>query len=445
MNRETDPVDACRGRVLVVASELPPGPGGIGTHAHQLSVALDELGFDVALLGSQHYAAPAEQKRFRESSPIAISRLPDGPNPLVTARRRLSALRRALSAHRPDVVIASGGRVLWFAVPASVRAGVPVVSVIHGSELGGPAWQRRLTRRVIEQSDRVVAVSAFTAGLIREMAAHVDATVIPNGADGTRFAPDPSRRQRFRERWGLGDRPVVLTVGNLTERKGQRKVIEALPAVAESVPDVAYVLVGAPTDREDMAARAAELGVSDRLFITGQLDSDEVTDAYAAADLFAMTSTSTSSGDVEGFGIAVVEAALSGIPAVVAAGTGAAEAVIDGRTGLVSSTEATPLATALASLLTDGRRRVSMGREANLCARSSGTWRHRAADYGEILDELVAAKRKPRIVVISHTEHYRATDGSIVAFGPTTREIDHLATLASELVHVAPLHGGPPP
>jgi glycosyltransferase involved in cell wall biosynthesis len=48
-------------------------------------------------------------------------------------------------------------------------------------------------------------------------------------------------------------------------------------------------------------------------------------------------------------------------------------------------------------------------------------------------------------VVVSHTEHYRAADNSIVAFGPTTRELDHLATLASELVHIAPLHDGPAP
>ena len=67
-------------RVLVVASELPPGPGGIGTHAHQIAVGLARTGHAVHLLGSQHYAPEAEQRRFRSDSPIPITRLPPPPH-----------------------------------------------------------------------------------------------------------------------------------------------------------------------------------------------------------------------------------------------------------------------------------------------------------------------------------------------------------------------------
>ena len=76
-------------------------------------------------------------------------------------------------------------------------------------------------------------------------------------------------------------------------------------------------------------------------------------------------------------------------------------------------------------------------------ARTEGSWAHRVTRYGEVLDK-VASERRPRIVVVSHTEHWRTDDGTIVGFGATTRELDHLATLFSELVHVAPLYDGPP-
>lgn len=50
-----------------------------------------------------------------------------------------------------------------------------------------------------------------------------------------------------------------------------------------------------------------------------------------------------------------------------------------------------------------------------------------------------------RILIISHTEHFRGEDGRIYGWGPTIREINHYPELFEEVVHIAPLHPGPPP
>jgi glycosyltransferase involved in cell wall biosynthesis len=363
-----------------------------------------------------------------------------------TARARLRAIRRALDRERPDVVVASGGRILWLVAAALRRRTVPWVAVVHGSELGGPAWQRRLTRRALGRADAIVAVSDFTARLLsdalggRPHPVHV----IHNGADDDRFAPDGDRARSFRARHGLGDRPLVVTVGNVTTRKGQHLVVEALPHLLSRVPDARYVVVGRPTEAGALRDRARGLGVDDHLHVVGMVGADEVVDAQRAADVFAMTSTATADGDVEGFGIAVVEAALCGVPAVVTRGTGAQEAVVDGRSGIVVDPTAASIGDALADLLSDPPRRARMGEEARAAALRSGTWTHRAVQYGEVLDD-VASGGRPKVVVVSHTEHWRGPDGTVVGLGSTTRELDQLATLASELVHVAPLHAGPPP
>jgi phosphatidylinositol alpha-1,6-mannosyltransferase len=432
-------------KILVVSSELPPGPGGIGTHAHAVATALAREGRAIELLGCQHYCSNAERAKFNRNSEVRITTLGDGGDPVRTAHRRLTQVIAAVRSFQPDVILASGGRITWLAALASRRTRVPVVAVAHGTELGGPGWQRWLTHRALDGCDRVIAVSNYTAELVRHLGVTAPTlVVVPNGADDGRFEPDPLRRSAFRARHGLGDCPVVLTVGNVTERKGQHLVVEALPTLVESVPDVRYVAVGRPTEAAALQERARRLGVLDHLLLLGQVDADEVTDAHAAADVFAMTSTATDSGDVEGFGVAVLEAALSGVPAVVTTGTGAQEAVVDCETGLVVAQAGTAIAGALESLLTDPARRAAMGAAAERSARASGTWAHCGKQYAAILDEVVRGAR-PRIVVVSHTEHYRATDGSIVAFGPTTRELDHLATVASELVHIAPLHDGPAP
>lgn len=440
----TEPVEvgAAR-RVLVIASELPPGPGGIGTHAFAVARELDAQGRSVRVLGSQHYVPEAEWLEFNRQSPFPVDRLPDGADPVRTAVARRRAIAAAIRDHRPDVVLVSGGRVMWLAAPLARRAGLPFVAVAHGTELGGAAWQRALTRRSFDMATVVVAVSEFTAGLVRELGVQRSIEVIPNGADGDRFRPDAVRRERFRTAHGLGGGPIVLAVGNVTERKGQHLVVRALPALVGRFPNLTYVLVGQPTDAAELQREATRSGVGDHLRVLGQLDADDVVDAHAAADVFAMTSTSTSGGDVEGFGIAVVEAALSGVPAVVTSETGAAEAVVDAVTGVVVDGDPASVGAAVTSLLDDAERRGRMGRRAEELARSGGTWAHRGRRYGQVLDQ-VAAGSRPRIVVVSHTEHWRADDGSIVGFGPTTRELDHLASLASELVHVAPLYAGPP-
>lgn len=431
-------------RVLVVASELPPGPGGIGAHAHAVATELQRQGRQVTVLGSQHYVGEDERTAFNSRSPVPVVTLPDGPDPARTALARAAAIRRVIRDTAPDVIIGSGGRLLWLVAPLARHAGVPLVAVAHGTELGWSGWKRSLARRAFDSATAVVAVSEFTAGLARAFGVSRPIDVIPNGADGDRFAPSAERRARFRAQHAIGDRPMVLTVGNVTERKGQHRVVDALPLLVRSVPDVVYVVVGRPTEADGLRRRAEALGVAEHLVLLGQLDPDEVFDAHAAADVFAMTSTSTGDGDVEGYGIAVVEAALSGVPAVVTRGTGAEEAVVDGATGTAVENRPEAIAEALGKLLSEPSLRRSWGRAAEATARKSGTWAHRAEQYGRVLDRTVSGGA-PRIVVVSHTEHWRTSDGSVVGFGATTRELDQLATLASELVHVAPLHPGPPP
>ena len=436
------------GRVLIVASEFPPGPGGIGTHAFELARHLAEGGHEVHVLACQHYVDESSIDEFNRSCSFGFTRLIDAPDPARTAAGRLRQLRRAIHEHRPDVVVASGGRVVWLAALACRSRRVPWLAVAHGSELGGPAAARAATRLAFGQSDAVVAVSEFTRD--RVFAAGIRPRrieVVPNGADAVRFRPDAEAGARFRVDHGLGEHPVVLTVGNLTERKGQHAVVAALPMVVARVPDVRYVMVGRPTTGEAIRRQAAQLGVADHLLIVGQLGADELLGAYNAADVFAMTSTETADGDIEGYGIAVVEAALTGVPAVVSAGSGAAEAIQPDRTGLlVDPADPTSVSEGLGSLLVDTDRRNTMGAAARVRALAEQTWGDRVERYDRLISSMIhpLGPRPRRLLVVSHTPHHLGPDG-LVGFGPTVRELDQLSTLFDELVHVAPLLDGDPP
>ncbi len=452
-------------RILLVASEFPPGPGGIGTHACAVASGLADLDHDVRVLACQHYVEPDERSRFNSSFSFPIETLADSSNPGGTALARLRQIRSALRNHRPDVVVISGGRTEWLVALACQLARVPYVAVVHGSELGGSRWARKLTMAALNRAEHIIAVSDFTASRLEPQANRLPPiTIIHNGADSQRFSVDPDAGARFRSAFGVGSRPMVVTVGNVSERKGQHAVVRSLPLVVDQVPDVVYVVIGRPAEVHVLRQIADELGVNENLIVTGALDSADIVAADNAADVFAMTSVETTDGDIEGFGIAVIEAALCGTPAIVSRGTGAEETVIDGETGIVVDAKSPQsVANALISLLSDPSLRAEMSAAAQRRAQTECNWERRLTEYEMVLQDVVnrpIVKHRVRAgcphaaanpaetrnaVVISHTPHHMTDDGSVVGFGPTLRELDRLASLFDELVHIAPLHSEPPP
>ncbi|HUO52959.1 MAG TPA: glycosyltransferase family 4 protein, partial [Gemmatimonadaceae bacterium] len=423
-------------KLLLLSSEFPPGPGGIGTHAAALAARLTAMGWEVTVLSRQDYASDEEVAAFNAAQPYRIVRFKAVAGSLVEAAYRYRVAARIIREWNPDAMLASGERSVWLAWRLARIRRTPWIAVGHGTEFGlQSALERRLNRRAFTSATMIVCPSEYTrarmhaAGIRgrREM-------VIPNGADESvfRILPDGAR--------GSTAGPLLLTVGNLTERKGQDVVIRALP----SLPGVRYEMIGLPTRREELAALAKELGVLDRVEFLGRLPQEEVVRRMNACDLFVMTSRNTRSGDFEGFGIAVVEAALCGKTAVVASGSGLAEAIVAGETGtLVREDDPRDTARAIQELLRDGMKRKRMAAAAHARALAEQTWTRRAAQYDEALRE---AMRPPgrKLVVISDTPHQRRGD-TIVGWGATVREIDHLSALFDEVVHVAPVSDAPAP
>ncbi|MEM6795406.1 MAG: glycosyltransferase, partial [Acidobacteriota bacterium] len=184
--------------------------------------------------------------------------------------------------------------------------------------------------------------------------------------------------------------PLLVTVGTLSERKGQDLVIQALPEIRRQIPEVRYAAIGMDHASGALTALARAVGVEDLVHFPGRLSAEEVRAFLGTADLFVLPSRRTAGGDVEGFGIAVVEAALCGTPAVVSSGSGLVEAIRDGETGLAVEPESpAALARAITELLSDDARRRAMASRAQERARSEQTWERRGGQYFRALEELV--------------------------------------------------------
>jgi phosphatidylinositol alpha-1,6-mannosyltransferase len=191
----------------------------------------------------------------------------------------------------------------------------------------------------------------------------------------------------------------LLTVGHVTERKAQDVVIRALPDVLRHFPDTHYLVAGLPTRRAEFAQLANELGVSRHVHFLGVVSDELLPRLYNLADLFVLVSRQAADGDVEGFGIVVQEAALSGRPSVVSRECGLEEAIQEGITGLaVPPDDPHATAEAIIALLRDDHRRRVMGEQAQQTAQQA-TWSQRIAAYDRVLRDLLSS-RQPSAVAL---------------------------------------------
>ena len=374
-------------RILIVASEFPPGPGGIGTHAYEIARHLLGFGHEVRVVASQDYASGDEIARFGAALPFSLVRLRRIPTPIAKLALRSGILAREVTRWRPDVMLATGDREIY--VAALLGGLVPWVAVEHGRTPTAP-WERRVKRWAFGRADAVVSVSNYSAKrLLEQDVTPRRSSVITNGADPDRFAPGTAadRRAALAE-LGLSEGHIIVSVGHVSERKGQDLLIRALPRILESIPDAHYAIVGKPTRAPEFGELAAQLGVADRVHFLGQVDSARLTRLLAGADVHAMTSRHTAD-QFEGYGIAVVEAAFCGKASVVTGDSGLAEAVIDGQTGLVARPEdPADIARAVVALLGNDQRRREMGAAARQRALAEQTWHHTAKQFEAVLAEV---------------------------------------------------------
>jgi len=381
-------------RLLIVSSEFPPGPGGIGNQAHQLALHLGHAGWDVAVITPQDYVSPDRAAAFNTRQPFRIVPVTSGRGRLLEAQHRWRVARRVVSEHKPDLMVGTGLSGVHVVSALDFTRSRPVAAVAHGSEFGGGTRARLLSRVAYERMTAVVAVSQFTRGVIERAGIRPRRVeVIPNAADAGRFSVMPDNASRaFREAAGFGDLPLILTVGQVSDRKGQEIVIRALPAILEQRPTAHYVMAGLPTLEAPLSAIARDLGVRDHVHFLGSVPDDDLVAWMNCADVFVMASRETATGDCEGFGIAVVEAALCGTPAVVTRQSGLIEAIEEGVTGLaVPENDVPSTARAIVSLLTDPARRRAMGDAARARAERQQTWRTCAAEYDALFRDLCAS------------------------------------------------------
>ncbi len=226
--------------------------------------------------------------------------------------------------------------------------------------------------------DAIVAVSdgvrrsLLAAGVPPERVA-----AVPNGIEPPppRDAPPPGP-------------PVFLTVARLSAQKGHAALLRAAPAVLVGAPDARFRLVGAGPLGNQLRALAAELGIGHAVDFLGPRD--DVPELLCNATAFVLPSR------FEGLPLALLEAMGRGLPVVATDVCGSADAVEDGRTGLlVPGRNPLALAAAMLRVIDDPDAARAMGARARRAVLRDFSAARMAADTARHYDRLLAARAAP--------------------------------------------------
>jgi phosphatidylinositol alpha-1,6-mannosyltransferase len=218
------------------------------------------------------------------------------------------------------------------------------------------------------------------------------AAIIPPGVDRERFRPlDDQERARARAELDLPTKGrLVVSVSRLVPRKGMDVLVEAASLLAADRPELTVAIAGGGRDRLRLERHIASRAAPVRLL--GPVPDEALPRLYGCADVFAMLCRDRWAGlEQEGFGIVFLEAAACAVPQVAGDSGGAAEAVVDGATGLVvhRPRDAEEVARSLAPLLDDEGLRHRLGRAARARVETSFDYETLAGRLGGALGKLV--------------------------------------------------------
>ena len=119
--------------VLLITSEFPPQPGGIGNHALHLAKSLSENGLNITVIADQRSVKGAEEAHFDESNNFKTVRIPRKKLVFFTYLKRIIASYKV--SKNSELVIVSGKFSLWIGGLLSILTRKPIIAIIHGSEL----------------------------------------------------------------------------------------------------------------------------------------------------------------------------------------------------------------------------------------------------------------------------------------------------------------------
>jgi phosphatidyl-myo-inositol dimannoside synthase len=383
-------------KVLLITWNYPPKTGG-----------MENMLFEVV-----RQLIPTAQVDI--IAPFADSSKDESENPrLVRAGRKglLSFFIHAYGAgihlareSKYDVIMTGSALVLPIAYLLGILFRLPVVAIIHGLDIIYPNSLYQVAMRfLLPRCRHIIANSRMTKHFAIEHGAASDrVTVINPGIDVSEF--DHARDSHdIRRQYGIDNHRFILSAGRLVKRKGILEFVSnALPHIVKTDPDTVLVIIGenpsqSLAHRDDLMTQIqyeiARLGLQENVRLLGWTTREDLIALYQSCDVFILPAINVP-GDIEGFGIVLLEANAAGKPVVATTVGGISDAVADGMSGILIEPEKwTAIAQSVTNLLHDDELRQKLGRQGRERAENEFDWKIIGRKYRKLLASIMSPEQ----------------------------------------------------
>jgi phosphatidylinositol alpha-1,6-mannosyltransferase len=297
----------------------------------------------------------------------------------------------ALIGKKYDVILLGScllGNVGWFARKITKK---PVVAVAHGLDLtyANKFYQKFWVQKFIKSLDKIIAVGNETVKVAKEKGIPENKIAfIPNGVDTEKchgnhqrseiekIISEPAENKKF-----------ILTSGRLAKRKGVAWFIRnVMPKLPENV---IYIVAGDGPDKENIQNAVSENNLEKRVKILGYVSNETRNILFNACDLFIQPNIKVP-GDMEGFGISVIEAASCKIPVLASNIEGLRDAIIEGQNGFpIESENPEAWIKKINGLLPNDNFRKEFGERARQFVIDNFRWEKIAGKYLDEIEKLL--------------------------------------------------------
>lgn len=319
-------------KILLITTEFPPGPGGIGNHAYNLAKYLKINDIDNEVLTVSDFTDKDSERNFDAKQNFEIVRFKRYKNRIKTYRERIKTIRETVKKVNYSHIIFSGRFALYSSLFLKNYHGkVKLIAVAHGGDVNVEnSIERNYVNKALTKMDLIIPVSNYSRSKLSPAIDIKKVVVIPNG-----FDLDNMEKIKVSEKIFDNGRLNLVSVGTIWPRKGHHNVLNAFSKILQSYPEAKYSIIGRLADTSKVNVFFEDEKLKSHLIVHGPVSNEEMHKVLNGSQIFILLSESQSDGDFEGFGIAVIEANFFGLPAIGSKNSGLEDAISNGVSGLL--------------------------------------------------------------------------------------------------------------